>query len=177
MPDDLSAAMFFDQQFAAGQGYAEIPVTRIDISGYGTSMVSDWRNPGLDFVGVVRARFDVLVGRTAYELVQLQTVWVPWTARFTRTIIFERFDNGMIVRHDTGWKATDDAHFERLHTGQAIPGAFDRLTSITNITVAPGSQISFTSPDVDEHGKPPGTRRTIVFAPVRPMPISCSRAA
>ena len=27
-----------------------------------------------DFVGVVRTRFDVVVGRTAYELVQIQTV-------------------------------------------------------------------------------------------------------
>src|SRR5581483_11110397 len=55
LPDVLSAAQFFDQQFAAGQAYAEIPVTRIDISGYGTSTVSDWRNPSLDIVGVVRA--------------------------------------------------------------------------------------------------------------------------
>ena len=74
VPDLLSAAQFFDQQFADGQTYPEIPVTRIDISGYGTSMISDWREPNLDFVGVVRARFDVLVGRTAYELVQLQTL-------------------------------------------------------------------------------------------------------
>jgi hypothetical protein len=164
--DLLSAAQFFDRQFAAGQKYPEVPVTRVDLSGYGTSMVSDWREPGLKFVGVVRARFDVFVGRTAYQLVQVQSVICPWSIRITRTIIFERFDSGLIVRHDSGWKATGDGRFELLHADQVLAGGLDRLTTVHNIAVAPGAPVSFVSPDVDEPNKPPGTRRTVAFVPV-----------
>lgn len=170
--DSLSAAQFFDPQFAAGQAFPEIPVSRIDISGYGTSMFSDWRNPQIakpppppQVVGVVRSRFDVLVGRTAFEMVQIQSFIVPWSVRLIRTIVFERFDSGLIVRHDSGWKAVDDGRFELLHPGQAIAGALARLTAVRNIQVAAGAPISFTSPDVDEYLKP-GTKRTIDFAPV-----------
>jgi hypothetical protein len=44
----------------------------------------------------------VLVGRTAYEIVQIQTVIAHWSIRITRTIIFDRFDTGLVVRHDSG---------------------------------------------------------------------------
>jgi hypothetical protein len=91
--DPLGAAQFFDQEFSAFGVYPQIPVTRIDLSGYGTSMFSDWKNLDLTTVGVVRTRFDVLIGRTAFELVQIATVIIPWCIRITRTL----FLTGSIV--------------------------------------------------------------------------------
>lgn len=135
--DTLSAADFFDEQFTphSPQSTPEIPVARIDLSGYGTSIFSDWRDDNIHKVGVVRARFDVLIGRTAYEIIQLQSVIVPWSIRITRIIIFERFDNGLIVRHDTGWKAVGEGKFELFAPGQVLRGGVDQLANIHNISI------------------------------------------
>jgi len=65
-------------------------------------MFSDWSIDNPNFVGALPTRFDVLVGRTAYEIVQIQTVIAHWSIRITRTIIFDRFDTGLVVRHDSG---------------------------------------------------------------------------
>ncbi len=178
--DPLGAAQFFDQQFSASGVYPQIPVTRIDISGYGTSMFSDWKNddfgtsdPVHGIVGVVRARFDVLVGRTSYELVQIATVIAPWCIRITRTIIFDRYDSGLVVRHDTGWKAVGNGEFALLGVDQRLLGAIVRLENIHNIAVGTGPAISFTSPDVHEPVPPsetppsqPTPLRQIEFVPV-----------
>ena len=55
--DPLGVAKFFDQEFAfttAGSDFEQIPVTRLDISGYGTSMFSDWMDQDLKTIGVRR---------------------------------------------------------------------------------------------------------------------------
>ncbi|HET7487728.1 MAG TPA: hypothetical protein VFJ85_07345 [Acidimicrobiales bacterium] len=154
--EQLDAAYFFNPQFAPDglEGTREVPVSRIDLSGYGTSMFSEWNNEDIHFVGVVRTHFDVLVGRTAFELVQIQTVIVPWCIRITRTIIFDRFDTGLVVRHDTGWKAVSDGRFESLSNAQVVPGAVQRLTNIHNIQVDPGTAITFPSPTQAEYYQP-----------------------
>ena len=168
----LDAAQFFNDQFDQGQPTAEIPIDRIDLSGYGTSLFSDWVIDDPKFVGAVRTRFDVLVGRTAYEIVQIQTVIAHWSVRITRTIIFDRFDTGLVVRHDTGWKATGDAAFELLQ-GAILPGGVERLTNIRNIQVGTGAPIQFTSPDVPEYAgepqppvSPANPARQCIFVPV-----------
>jgi hypothetical protein len=155
--DPLGAAQFFDQQFSEGGVYPEVPVTRIDISGYGTSMFSDWKNQDLGFVGVVRSRFEVLIGRTSYELVQIASLICPWCIRMTRTIIFDRFSTGLVVRHDSGWKATGTGKFELLQADQQLPGAVDHLQNIHNIVVGSGANITLVPPDVS---------RTLEFVPV-----------
>ena len=113
-PVTLAPADFWNQEFGAGGKPGGIPVARIDLSGYGTSMFSDWRDPHTNAVGVVRANFSVLQGRTAHELVQFQTWIVPWSIRMQRTVVFDRSDGGEVVRHDTGWKAVDVGKFELL---------------------------------------------------------------
>jgi len=180
--DALDAAQFFNAQFNEG-ATAEIPVERIDLSGYGTSMFSDWRIEDDGFVGVVRARFDVLVGRTAFEVVQLQTLICPQCIRMTKTIIFERFDTGLVVRFETAWKAVSDGAFSRLGPGQVVKGAVDRLTNVHNIVVGTGAPITFPSPDLPNYTPappppappnapppppkvPPATPRTCDFVPV-----------
>ena len=66
-----------------------MPVTRIDFSGYGESLFSNWRNPTDDPVAVSQARFDVLVGRTAYEVVQVRSILYPYAVRVVRTITID----------------------------------------------------------------------------------------
>jgi len=126
-------ASFWDQQFAAGGTEAEIPVGRIDLSGYGTSMFSDWRDPSTTDVGVVRALFDVLLGRTSHEIVQLQTWILPWSVRLQRSIVFDRSDGGEVVKHDSGWKAVDVGKFELLGS-QVLPGPLGQLQNVRNLT-------------------------------------------
>ena len=101
-----SVASFWDQDFgtaATAKGF--MPVSRIDLSGYGTSMFSDWHDPSLTDVGIIRALFNVLLGRTAHEIVTAQTWIVPWCIRLQRTITFDRSDAGEVIKHDTGWQA------------------------------------------------------------------------
>jgi hypothetical protein len=156
----LDAGFFFDQQFTdegLGGKYPGIPVSRIDLSGYGTSMFSDWHHQDIHFVGVVRARFDVLIGRTAYELLVLQSVIGPWSIRITRAIIFDRYDTGLIVKHDTGWKPVGLGAFELLAPSQVIASPMQSLGNIHNIVIGTGPTISATGPD---------TGRTVDWVPV-----------
>ena len=118
-PVTLAPADFWNQEFGPGGKPGGIPVARIDLSGFGTSMFSDWRDPSTSAVGVVRADFNVLQGRTAHELVQFQTWIVPWSIRLQRTVVFDRSDGGEVVRHDTGWKAVDVGKFALLNPATA----------------------------------------------------------
>jgi hypothetical protein len=49
-----------------------VPVGAIDLSGHGASMFSFWQDPTIG-TGISQAQFDVVVGRTSYEVVQAQT--------------------------------------------------------------------------------------------------------
>ena len=88
-----------------------VPITRADLSGYGESVFSDWRNPEDAAAVVSQVRFDVLVGRTAYEVVQVRTVCYPFGVRVVRTITIERRSTGMVARHDSGWVAASDGRY------------------------------------------------------------------
>ena len=104
-----TVANFWDQDFenASGGQHKGVPVARIDLSGYGTSLFSDWRDDDqalLGESGVVRALFNVLLGRTAHETVTAQTWILPVCVPMQRTVTFDRSDGGEVVRHDTGWQ-------------------------------------------------------------------------
>ncbi len=111
----------FNGTFAPGGAAPAVPVTRIDLSGYGASMFSDWVDPNANPPAVVQARFDVMNGRTAYEVVKVKSILYPWGAVVVRTITIQRADNAEVLRWDSGWVA-------------ATPGVFD----IAGITVHPG---------------------------------------
>lgn len=98
-----------------------VPVTRMDISGYGANMFSDWVDPSANPPAVVQARFDVMNGRTAYEVVKVKSILYPWGAVIVRTVTIQRTDNAEVTRWDSGWVA-------------ATPGTFD----LPGITVHPG---------------------------------------
>jgi len=112
----------------------QVPVTRIDISGYGESLFSNWLNPTDDAVAVSQARFDVLVGRTAYEVIQVRSVLYPYAVRVVRTITIFRKNTGGVVRKDSGWQAVSDGEYQ-FPGGILVthPGVVQRIQDVTNI--------------------------------------------
>lgn len=89
-----------------------VPVTRIDITGYGANMFSHWLSPGAAFAQTSQARFDVMLGRTGHEVIQVKSILYPWGIRVVRTITVFRGPSGYVYRHDSGWKAESDGKFD-----------------------------------------------------------------
>ncbi len=113
-----------DFGFASPNG---VPLRRYDLSGYGASLLSDWRDPEAAGPAIIEARFDVLVGRTTHEVIQMQSVLHPWFIRVVRTITIDRRAGGWVLREDSGWVPASDGRFE--YTGDlkgvpAVPPAF-----------------------------------------------------
>jgi hypothetical protein len=130
-PEPIPAALY-DAQFRDDTVMRSIPVSRIDLGGWGTSMFSDWRHIDRNAVGVVRADFDVLNGRTAHQLVQFQTWIAPYCIRIQRTVVLDRSDAATVVRRDSGWVPVGDGRFELL-PGRVLPGPLERLTDIHDL--------------------------------------------
>lgn len=88
-----------------------VPLTRIDLSGYGASTFSNWLNPFATIAETSQARFDVFVGRCAHEIIQVKSIMYPWAIRVVRTITLFRVGSGYVYRFDTGWQAESDGEF------------------------------------------------------------------
>jgi hypothetical protein len=89
-----------------------VPLTRIDLSGYGASTFSEWVNKDAQFASTSQTRFDVLVGRTSHEVIQVKSIVYPWGIRVVRTITLFRVGSGYLYRFDSGWKAESDGRFD-----------------------------------------------------------------
>jgi hypothetical protein len=133
----LGADVFsiFDGQFGATGRDKIVPVRRVDLSGYGNSMFSDWLATGTDAgtPAVAEARFDVIVGRTSYEVIQVVSVILPWSIRVVRTVTMARQVGGRILRSDTGWVALSDGNFDLPPGIVAHKGPVARVTNVHNI--------------------------------------------
>jgi hypothetical protein len=88
----------------------ELPLHRADLSGYGLSTFSDWHQDVPN--GITKVRFDVLNGRTSYEVIQAKTTLAFPLCYVVRTVIFERRNSGKVLRFDSGWKAVNDGEFK-----------------------------------------------------------------
>src|ERR1035441_10568518 len=104
-----------------------IPLQQVDLSGYGLSTFSHWIL-GNDGNGFVKAEFQVLNGRTAYEVLQFRSTLHECGARVVRTVILERRSSGRVFRTDTGWVAVDAGEFTR-----PIPFVKGAVRSLQNI--------------------------------------------
>jgi hypothetical protein len=89
-----------------------VPLTRLDISGYGASIFSHWLNPMAPIASTSQAKFDVFVGRCAHEIIQVKSLLYPWAIKVVRTITLFRTGSGYVYRHDSGWKAESDGRFD-----------------------------------------------------------------
>ncbi|MFK7772106.1 MAG: hypothetical protein AB8F94_08195 [Saprospiraceae bacterium] len=89
-----------------------VPLTRIDLSGYGASTFSNWLNPGAAFGATSQARFDILVGRCSHEVIQVVSMIYPWGIKVVRTITIFRVGSGYVYRVDSGWQADSDGEFD-----------------------------------------------------------------
>lgn len=116
-----------------GGKFPAVPVTRMDLSGYGASMFSDWVDPSANPPAVVQARFDVMAGRTAYEVVKVKSILYPWGAVVVRTVTIQRSDNAEVLRWDSGWVAATPGTFDLPNGITVHPGAVRGMYNIRNI--------------------------------------------
>ncbi|MFT4015381.1 MAG: hypothetical protein QM668_00345 [Agriterribacter sp.] len=89
-----------------------VPVSRMDVTGYGASIFSNWVSPGAALAQTSKARFDVMLGRTGHEVIQVKSILYPWGIRVVRTITVFRTGSGYVFRTDSGWKAESDGLFD-----------------------------------------------------------------
>jgi hypothetical protein len=117
-----------------------VPLSRYDLSGYGASLFSDFKRSGLES-GVVEARFDVVVGRTSYELVQVQSFILPWAIPVVNTTIFVRDATGYVMRTNSGWQAKGPGRFafNNISLADIETGGIQGVFNVHNITELPGT--------------------------------------
>jgi hypothetical protein len=111
-----SVGVVFNKEFFydGSTGYKDrgVPLTRIDFSGYGASIFSHWDNPDAVIAATSQAHFDVFVGRTSHEVIQVRSLVYPWGIRVVRTITLFRAGSGHVYRFDTGWRAESDGVYD-----------------------------------------------------------------
>lgn len=147
----------------------KVPLERIEFSGYGASIFSDWFNHKATIADVSQAKFDVLVGRTAHEVVQVRSVMYTEAGcvHVVRTITLMRSPSGFVFRSDSGWKPESDATFDCdyaivfdatevpvTNTYEFHPGAVKGITNIREIKDYPAAGNFESSFSLNESGLP-----------------------
>jgi hypothetical protein len=102
----------FEGRFGNNGG---VPLRRIDFSGYGASIFSDWRQDAVP-PSIIKVQFSTITGRTGYEVIKAVSILYPYCVRLVRTVTIQRKLAGWVDRKDSGWQA-------------ATPGEFKFLTS------------------------------------------------
>jgi len=120
-----------------------VPVERIDFSGYGASMFSNWLDPTATIAATSQAKFDVFVGRTSLEIIQVKSLIYPWGIQVVRTITMYRTGSAIIYRVDSGWRAETDGVYDFSYKDaggtqlpnpyEFHPGAIKGVFNVTNI--------------------------------------------
>jgi hypothetical protein len=131
---DPKIAKFWNDEFQTGAIGAQpfVPLDRVALSGYGASTFSDFLDPRIP-VGVCEARFDVIVGRTSYTLIQIKSLLCPWSVVVVKTIIFERDGAAWIQRRETGWRAKSPGDFTFAGGPPSETGGVRRILNVRNI--------------------------------------------
>jgi hypothetical protein len=117
--------LIFNGEFSTIGSAQKVPVSRIDISGYGASLFNDWRDPFAEIAATSEVRFEATVGRTSYEVVQVKSITYPWGFHVVRTITLQRTGGGGVFRRDSGWQPSSD-------------GTYDFTYRRAGVTVDPG---------------------------------------
>ncbi len=113
-----SVTQIFNGEFFVNQGNPTqltgrgVPLTKIDFSGYGASTFSNWLSPSAAIAQTSQSRFDVMMGRTGHEVIQVKSIVYPWGIRVVRTITLFRTSSGFVYRTDSGWQPESDGIFD-----------------------------------------------------------------
>lgn len=110
-----------------------VPLHHADLSGYGLSSFSEWVL-AVDGPGFCKVQFQVLNGRTAYEVMQFRSVLYECGARTVRTVILERHNSGRVFRYDSGWVAVEPGLF--MQPKPFEKGAVKAFKNIRRIRIA-----------------------------------------
>jgi hypothetical protein len=113
----------FNNEFSSGPN-ARVPLERIDFSGYGATIFSKWLNESANFGRVSQVTFDVMIGRTAHEVIQIKSILFPWGVPVVRSIVIQRKNTGIVTRWDSGWVATGPGRFEFLSNAKNVDPEF-----------------------------------------------------
>ncbi len=141
----------FNDEFGPAGAKPRVPVTRLDISGYGESTFSEWLHPAAAYATTAKAQFEVLVGRTALEVIKVASILYPWGIRLTRTVTIERTAGAGVIRRDSGWQASSPGVFN-FPPGESPaepylvePGLLQGLFNVRNIRPTGGLAVEFTA--------------------------------
>ena len=93
-----------------------VPLERMELSGYGASIFSNYLDSTATIADVSQVQFDVIVGRTGHEVVQIRSILYPFGVHVVRTITLMRSNNGYVFRSDSGWKAESDGFYDFAYT-------------------------------------------------------------
>ena len=108
-----SVTRIFNGEFSpAGVDPKGVPVSYIDFTGYGASTFSNWLSPTAAIAQTSQSRFDIMLGRTSHEVIQVKSLIYPWGIRVVRTITLFRASSGFVYRMDSGWQAETDGRFD-----------------------------------------------------------------
>ncbi|MBN7815927.1 hypothetical protein [Algoriphagus pacificus] len=169
-----SVTEIFNGEFFVNQGNPSqitergVPVSKIDFSGYGASTFSNWLSPSAAIAQTSQARFDVMLGRTGHEVIQVKSIVYPWGIRVVRTITIFRTSSGFVYRTDSGWQPESDGLFDfrykyidKTQAGnpeveetpyELHPGTLRGLYSISNIK-EDGTVADFVTKNVIAHNQ------------------------
>jgi hypothetical protein len=113
-----SVTEIFNGEFFVNQGNPTqlltrgVPLSKIDFTGYGASTFSNWLSPSAEIAQTSQARFDIMLGRTVHEVIQVKSIVYPWGIRVVRTITLFRSSSGFVYRTDSGWQPESDGIFD-----------------------------------------------------------------
>jgi hypothetical protein len=132
-PENTSGVgLMFENQFGASSKTRSVPLNRIDFSGYGASIFSEWIKNDAVPPAIIKVQFDASIGRTAYEVVKAFSVIYPYYVKAVRTVTMLRQNAGWVKRTDTGWQPASQGQFQfpgaawtnRIHLG-SLAGVFN----------------------------------------------------
>ncbi len=111
-----------------------VPLEKMEVSGYGATIFSNWLNKSAAIADVSQAKFDVIVGRTAHEVVQVRSVLYMCTGivHVVRTITLMRSPSGYVFRSDSGWKAESDAFYNCDYKIDFSENGIEDIVTVTN---------------------------------------------
>ena len=122
----------FEGEFGSG---GTVPLRRIDFSGYGASIFSDWRDDRQP-PAIIKVQFSTITGRTGYEVIKAATILYPYCVRLVRTVTIQRKLAGWVDRKDSGWQAATPGEFAFLtpdFIGHVHKGAVLGVYNVRNI--------------------------------------------